>query len=300
MWGSKTKKKAVDAWHTKAMLVDPKKTKITIIRNTESKMCEAAKNSETRTQNVETEYPKNIMALNAYPAKGIEVTNQNCETAEQNFQKVESNMDETPDFDEVTENLETPNTNFELLESWVIEARNKTFSEGSVVNTFENLGDMESYYETAEFDGFEILSTYVTLDDLENAQPSQQSVASDEEQNHLQSKDYMGEQNLEIEEPKPPEALNIIASSENLTVEQSNEIEAGTACEAEDSNFKLIPIDKGSENTLFLRVLEKTRSEWYNDKKFAKIVQKMEKGKKLRGKEFEQVYMHVRNYCQYN
>jgi hypothetical protein len=302
MWGSKTKNKAVDAWHTKAMMVDPKKTKITIIWNTESKICEAEKHSETRAPNVETEHPKNIMASNAYHAKGIEPADHNFETAEQNFQKMESNTDETPDFDEITQKLETPKTNFEILESWVIKARNKTFSEGSVENTLEHLGDMEPYYETAEFDGFETLSTYVTLDDLENPQPSQQSMASImvEAQNHLQSKEDMGEQNLEIVEPKPPEAVNTIASSENLTVEQTNEIEAGTACEAEDSNSKLMPIDKGSEKTLFLGALQKTRSQWYNDKKFAKIVQKMEKGKKLKGKEFEQVYTRIRNYCQYN
>jgi hypothetical protein len=58
--------------------------------------------------------------------------------------------------------------------------------------------------------------------------------------------------------------------------------------------------EKEALNVRFLRVLEKTRSKWYNDKQLTKIVQKMEKGKNLKRKEFDKVYMHIRTYCGYN
>lgn len=303
MWGAKTKNKAIDVWHTKAMLVDPKKTKITIIWNTASEICETENYSETQAINVESNGPEIITTSNEYHAKSLAALNQNFENAEQNFQAMESNMDETSDF-ETTENLGITKLNYETTEPEAIEVRNRMFSEGSVETGLENLGDMESFCEIAEFDDSEILRTEETLDDLKNVQPSLQSMASDvvEAKNPFQSEEdrRIMEQNLETVELKPSEALNAIASSENLTVEQPNEIEDGTACEAEDNNFELMPAEKVSENVMFLRVLEKTRSKWDNDKKFAKIVQKMEKGKKLRGKEFEQVYTYIRNYGQYN
>ena len=46
----------------------------------------------------------------------------------------------------------------------------------------------------------------------------------------------------------------------------------------------------------FLIALEKTRELWDNDKQFAKIVQKMQKGKNLKRKEFDKVHAHLREY----
>ena len=203
MWGAKTKNKAVDVWHTKAMLVDPKKTKITIIWKGESEMCKSEKNSKP----VELDDPK-------------------------------------------------------------------------------------------------ILCTNEVSESLENAQSSPPSIAPKltEAQNHLHSKENLEkmEQNLEIMELNPIEALNTITASENLVVAETTGSEAVAICETENSNLELISMEKEPENAMFLRILKKTRSRWYNDKQFAKIVRKMEKGKKLRGKEFDKVYMHIRNYCQYN
>lgn len=303
MWGAKNKIKAVDVWHTKAMLVDPKKTKITIIWSTASETCENEKNFETRALNIETDDPKITMAPNTNQAKDLEAANQNLETVEPNFQTMESNIDETPDFDETTETMETTKLNIETTKPEAIEALEVTLPKGIVEKTFENLEDMESCCETAEIEDSTILSTDETSDSLEHAKPSIQSMTSEqiELQNAVQSKEDMGiiEQNLEVTEQKQSEDLNTIFSSEDLTVKQTNEIEAVIACE-EDSNFDLNPIEKVSENAMFLGVLEKTRSKWFNDKRFAKIVRKMEKGKKLKGKEFEEVYLHIRNYCQYN
>ena len=53
-------------------------------------------------------------------------------------------------------------------------------------------------------------------------------------------------------------------------------------------------------NMKFLIVLEKTRELWDNDKQFAKIVQKMQKGKNLKRKEFDKVHAHLREYGQYH
>jgi len=59
-------------------------------------------------------------------------------------------------------------------------------------------------------------------------------------------------------------------------------------------------VSEGKEpvNVQFLRALEKTRSIWNGDAQFVKIVQKMQKGKTLKRKEFEQVYTHIHTYCQ--
>ena len=43
-------------------------------------------------------------------------------------------------------------------------------------------------------------------------------------------------------------------------------------------------------NDRFLETLRKTQANWENDKEFAKIVKKMEKGKNLKKKEFAKVH----------
>ena len=306
MWGAKTKNKAVDVWHSKAMLVDPRKTKIIITWSTASEISENEKNSETRALNIETNDQKSNRASNSNQAKNIEAANQNLETVKPNFQKMES-IDETPDFYETTETVKTTKLNIETtkLETTkpkAIKALKATLPKENVENTFKNLKDMESCCETAEIE-FSLISKDKTSDSLENTKLSMQTMTSEqiEPQNAVQSKEDVGitEQNLEVTEVKQPEDLNTIFSSKNLTVEQTKGIETVMACE-EDDNFDLNPIEEVSENAMFLRVLEKTRSKWFNDKRFAKIVRKMEKGKKLKGKEFEEVYLHIRNYCQYN
>jgi hypothetical protein len=49
----------------------------------------------------------------------------------------------------------------------------------------------------------------------------------------------------------------------------------------------------------FLGAVIKTRKSWNNDKQFQKIVEKMEKGKHLKRKEFEKVYAVLREQGQY-
>lgn len=50
----------------------------------------------------------------------------------------------------------------------------------------------------------------------------------------------------------------------------------------------------------FLSAVAKTRKSWNNDKQFQKIVEKMEKGKNLKRKEFEKVYSVLREQGQYH
>jgi hypothetical protein len=304
MWWAKTKGKAVGVWHTKAMMVDPKKTKITMIWNTTSDICETEEDPETQTLNLEANEPKITIAPNMCNAKDSEAANRDFEAADLNFKTNESNMDKTIDFDESTENLETPKLDIEITEPEATEAPKTAFSDESVKNALTNLTDQESNSQTEEADDTETLSTNEISKILENEQLNPPNMASYVTEAHspIRSKEDMGEmeQNLETAELVSTEALNIIVSSENLTVAVCKVTEDVTTHETEDANFESMPVEKEPENVMFLSVLNKTRLKWHNDKKFAKIVKKMEKGKNLKRKEFDEVYTRIRNYCQYN
>ena len=303
MWWAKTKEKAVDVWHTKAMMVDPRKTKVTMIWTETSDISENEEHPKTQKLNLEASDPKIIEAPNTCNAEDSEVTNLDFEAADLNFKTKQSNMDKTIGFDESTENLETPKLDIEITEPEAIEVSKPAFSDESVKNTLANLADLESNSQTEELDDAKILITNEFSEILKNEQLNPPSIASCMIEAHspIRSKEEMGEmeKNLETVELISPETLNTIASSENLVVADSL-AEAVIMHETEDSIFESMPVEKESENVMFLRVLEKTRSKWYDDKKFAKIVKKMEKGKNLKRKEFDEVYMRIRNYCQYN
>jgi len=304
MWGKKTKNNSVDVWHTKALMVDPRKTKITMVWSETSDIFENEEGSETQTLNLEANDPKIIKASNACGAKYLEVVNLDFKAEELNFKIKESNTDKTIDFDESTENLEPPKLDIEITEPEAIEVPIAAFSDESVKNTLANLADLESNCEIEELDYTVILSTNEFSEILEKGQLNPPSIASyvTEANSPIKSEEGIGEmeQNPETVELVSTEALNTIASSENLTGVELDGTEAATIHETEDGNFKSMPVEKEPENAMFLRVIEKTRSEWHNDKKFAKIVKKMEKGKKLKRKEFDEVYMRIRDYCRYN
>ena len=304
MWWAKTKCKAVGVWHTKAMMVDPKKTKITMIWNATSDICETEEDPETKTLNLEDNEPKIIIAPNVCNVKDSEVANLDFEAADLNFKTNESNMDKTIDFDESTENLETPKLDIEITEPEAIEVPKTAFSDESVKNALGNLADLESNSQTEELDEIEILSTNEFSEILENEQLNPPSMASYVTEAHspIRSKEDMGEmeQNLETVELVSTEALNAIVSSENLSVAEFSVTEAVTMYETENANFEPMPVEKEPENVMFLKVLKKTRLKWHKDKKFAKIVKKMEKGQNLKRKEFDEVYTRIRSYCQYN
>jgi hypothetical protein len=49
-----------------------------------------------------------------------------------------------------------------------------------------------------------------------------------------------------------------------------------------------------------LNTLKKTRKLWSNDKQFSKIVEKMQKGKNLKTKEFNAVQSYLRETCRHH
>jgi hypothetical protein len=269
-----------------------------------SDICEKEEDPETQKLNLEANDPKIIEASNTCNAKDLEAVNLDFEAPELNFKTRESDLDKTIDFDESAENLETPKLDIEVAEPEVIEVPKAVFSDESVEKVLPNLADLESEFEPEELDDTEILSTNDFSEILEDEQLNPSSMVSCVTETHssIQSEEDMREmeQNLETVELVSTEALNTVASSENLTGAELNGTEAVTICETDDVNFKSMTLEKEPENVMFLRVLEKTREEWYNDKKFAKIVKKMEKGKKLKRKEFDEVYMRIRSYCQYS
>ncbi len=303
MWWAKTKQKPVDVWHTKAMMVDPRKTKITLIWKATSDIHETEEDPEAQPLNLKANNPKTIKTPNMCKAKDSEAANLDFKAAELNFKTKDSNMAKTIDSDENTENFDPSKMDSEVAEPDAIEVPNTCFSDENVKNALTNLADLESNSQTEELDNAEILSTNDFSEILEHEQlnaPSKASYAT-EAQSLIQSKEDMGEmeQNLETVELVSTETLNAVGSPENLPVADSV-AEACTMYETEDGNFESMLAEKEPENVMFLRVLEKTRSEWCDDKKFAKIVKKMEKGKNLKRKEFDEVYMRIRNYCQYN
>jgi len=84
----------------------------------------------------------------------------------------------------------------------------------------------------------------------------------------------------------------------NIGLSEPNLMEATSACETTETTLDL-PKAHERANAKFLRALEKTRILWDNDKQFTKIVQKMQKGKNLKRKEFDKVYFYIQEYLQY-
>jgi len=85
MWGAKKANKAVDSWHTKAMLIDPRKTKLTIIRKIEPTR-KTEKSLEILALNVETSKPKQSTVLGLAEAQTVVQSKQDTRKREQNLE----------------------------------------------------------------------------------------------------------------------------------------------------------------------------------------------------------------------
>jgi hypothetical protein len=162
----------------------------------------------------------------------------------------------------------------------------------------------EQTSETLRSETAETLSTNDVTETLETIYPILQNAEWDRVEAHVDCETAADlettEQNPESMEPPCSTAPNPTATVEYLKGGESMGMGATDAYEPEDCANELIATEKESLNIKFLRVLDKTRSKWYNDKQLAKIVQKMEKGKNLKRKEFDRVYTHIRTYCGYN
>jgi hypothetical protein len=84
MWGAKTKNKAVDLWRTKAMLIDPRKTTLTIIYSTTSKTSKTEKTSEIQALNIKTDEPNQSITLDLAEAQNAVQSKEDIRTMEQN------------------------------------------------------------------------------------------------------------------------------------------------------------------------------------------------------------------------
>jgi hypothetical protein len=309
MWGSKTKQsKAIKKWHYKAMLVDPRKVEITIIW------------AETP-QTYESQESLGNMASNSKTEESTVIANANIQDAEKRVKKVEpkfeitesldvtgsdpkieeSNTVEKQDFDEADDDLENIETISDPLESNIPNGQGEACFKG-IVRTLTNV---EAAAEQAsEISSSETAETLKTTDEVETPEtyPLLPNSEWDKVEAQAESETMADletpEQNLESMAPACSTAPNSTATVEGLKGGESMGMEVTDVYEPE--NCELAATEKESLNIRFLRVLEKTRSKWYNDKQLVKIVQKMEKGKNLKRKEFDRVYTHIRTYCGYN
>jgi len=85
MWGARKTTKAVDSWHTKAMLIDPRKTKLTIIRNTEPTR-KTEKSLEILALNVKNSKPKQSTVLGLAGAQTVVQSKQDTRNRDQNLE----------------------------------------------------------------------------------------------------------------------------------------------------------------------------------------------------------------------
>ena len=116
MWGLKTKKaNAVDMWHSKALLVDPKKTKITIVWAKVPETNRTEENLGTNPSNHDAADPNAIESPNApAAAENLEAAYPDLGTVEQTVKATQprlrtkdSQVNETQNFDETMGILET-------------------------------------------------------------------------------------------------------------------------------------------------------------------------------------------------
>ena len=305
MWGSKLKKtKAVDRWHTKAMLVDPKKTKITMLWASEPEACEIPK--DLAIEEPKRDVPESNLAetLNEEAAKeDFETDSQdtafgdrNLEPTELDIGTAESIPAETPEMGDPMDNLEAGAPNLENFDTNVTETQNVGDLTESHQSTLFSVDNMEIQVESTGTDIIENSSSKDNVN-LETQDSEMQSIAS----NVAEPEGTCGSaENLEVGNPRVSKEPNTIASPDDLDFAEPQETESGNAAETAEDPCEFAPLEKVSLNVQFLKALENTRSMWDSDEKFMKIVQKMKKGKSLKRKEFERVYLHIHTYCRYH
>jgi len=253
MWGSKTKRKtAADKWHTKAMLVDPKKTRIIMIS------AETPNTEETIESELGTWTP-NLHTAELAPALYANDPAENLETTEPNSE-IDELTGEASDINDSTKNLGTTEKNLETAEPSGLEAPFATSSAEDLI--------LEAHVEAP-----------MTRDSLEN-------MATEPREGTTKPN------SAELDDECENTELNVRSKDQNVA-------DTTNLCETNESTYDMVYTDQEPLNAKFLRALEKTRILWDNDKQLTKIVQKMQKGKNLKRKEFDKVYFYIREYLQY-
>jgi hypothetical protein len=314
MWAFKTKRcKAPKKWRNRARLIDLRSTKIEIIRTPEMITCENQESLRADGFKMKTVTPCVVEAAPAHEVgEDMNMVDYNLgysELSSKMSEQVsldpeESNVMDAPDCGENTEDFEHAEQKWEPVESSKYEMQNVGDSmespeiHESLAGQMLNEGTMETSFEAVQLDvaedcgSNEAVSVNVSersLGSVVAVQGGCQCVKNLKDMEH----------HLESTELSPSVALCSV-TADNSGSEEPNGSEATNAYEADDLAYELIATEKGPLNLRFLRALEKTSSKWCNDKQLAKIVKKMEKGKNLKRKEFDKVYMHIRTYCGYN
>ena len=290
------------------MLVDPKTTKITIIWAEVPETNQTEENLRTKPSNHDAADLKAIESSNGhYAVENLEATDHNVGTVEQTvittepkLSTKESNVAETPDFDEIGGILETTEPKLEPLETHVSIARKPATSLGSLDDAITKRGITQPNFETVASDVAETLSTDKTTENPETLEPRLEYTASNliEAQNAGESVEDVEIMKQDVRNMKP--YLLEESSTTGRNGLETIGIEVANNDELAEDNNELMSAKEEPLNVKFLRALEKTRSMWYNDKQLAKIIKKMERGKNLKRKEFDKVYMHIRTHCQYH
>ena len=307
MWSFKNKKaNAVKRWHSKAMLVDPKTTKITIIWSEVPETNQTEENVGTNPLNHDAADPKAIESPNAYAAaESLEAAQPNVGTVEQTVKATEpklrtkeSNVNKTPDSNETVEILETEPKLEPMKKNGSI-AQKPATSLGSLEDAIPKQGITQPNLETVAPDAVETPSTNKTAENPETLEPRSEYTASNlvEAQNAEESKEDVKEMKQDVGN------MELYLSETSSPIKRSSSETRGTEIpkndELAEGTNELMPVEEEPLNVKFLRVLKKTRSTWYNDKQLKKIIQKMERGKNLKRKEFDKVYWHIRTHCQH-
>ena len=277
MWFSKPKiTKAADKWHSKAMLVDPKKTRITFLWAEAPVELENEENSGFEAINLEASIPNVIEKPNTLMSEEhLEEDESASQNGEQNLKPNDVNVEATGSDLAESDSSDAASDNLEIAESnSEVKAQN---SIGSPC-VRETAGNLEVFQP-------EIQNSSSNLAESENGWKSEEDIE-------------VLKENVEMLELNLPEEANTIAPTDDLAAVDSNGGEDANTPETSENSYDFIFAEKEPLNIQFLRVLQKTRSKWCYDKKFAKIVQKMEKGKKLKRREFDKVYLHIHTYCQ--
>ncbi len=103
---------------------------------------------------------------------------------------------------------------------------------------------------------------------------------------------------IEVPEPLAPEPSTEYELSEVKEETIQPDLTQTTTWE-EKQTYDMVFTDPEPANLKLLRAVEKTRILWENQKQYAKIVKKMQKGKNLKRKEFDKVHFYIREYLQY-
>jgi hypothetical protein len=298
MWGKKLKKrKAVDRWHSKAMLVDPKKVKITMVWAEEPETAEAAVESSA----IEEALAK-VSGEKSVIVENLESEEKNLEQSEPNVETLELGVNEHPDAGVCVQSHEAAWSNLETMDSNVADVENNVGSVEGLCSALPNLGDVECGFEVTDLTVSETPSSVESAENLKPLDTSAQNVALDEGE---PEKVIGTPKDLPVETEVPGASCTVDSiesrkAIEPVEVEAPVELEAADIAATDDCVHDVVSEGKDPVNVQFLKALERTRSMWDSDDQFVKIVQKLQKGKNLKRKEFEKVYLHIHTYCRYH